>query len=225
MHFLDRFVYRSPKTTDDKRGGSIMQPVLATGNSSHAVVSNRAGMRRHGVVNSASFWNLKAEEVSPEDVFFHQYFAKIGKPTEAARAKKDSKDGTASDDEAEAEIWDALVKSRPEVEGGDLDEDSDIDMDGYEDSDGDLEDGILTGHDGMSHIGSDDAPFEGIFEDSDVSGDESADDEGAEAEGAEGVSLKDERRGGRLNRKEMKALPTFASADEYAEMLAGEGED
>ncbi|KAK3362817.1 CBF/Mak21 family-domain-containing protein [Lasiosphaeria hispida] len=219
MHFLDKFVYRNPKAGETKRGGSIMQPVLASGSTSHLVVSNRSNARQQPIVNSASFWNLKAEEVSAEDVFFHEYFARIGKPGEAARVKKASAADAGSDEEeAEDEIWEALVNSRPEVEGEDAEDGSDIDMEDYDDSGLDVDDEAGK----VSDIGSDEseAGFEGIFGDSDGAEGSEPDEEDAEDDAEEEPS--DERRKSRLNRKEMRGLPTFASADDYAEMLAAE---
>ncbi|KAK0666217.1 putative ribosome biogenesis protein [Cercophora samala] len=222
MHFLDRFVYRNPKTEDSKRGGSIMQPVLASGSSSHIVASHKAGAKHSKTVNSASFWNLKPEQVSAEDVFFHEYFARIGKPAQGAKTKKEAKVAADSDDEeAEDEIWEALVNSRPEVEGDDADEESDVDMAGYEDSDEDMEVDATIDED-MEDLGSDvsdDDGFEGIFGDSEESDDdgESANDKGQKPEEAPKKFSEARRR-----KKELKALPTFASVDDYAEMLAGE---
>ncbi|KAK4197727.1 putative ribosome biogenesis protein [Triangularia verruculosa] len=224
MHFLDKFVYRNPKTEDAKRGGSIMQPVLASGSASHIVASNKAGAKQSKTVNSASFWNLKPEQVSAEDVFFHEYFARIGKPAEGAKTKKEVKAAATADsddEEAEDEIWEALVNSRPEVEGGDTDEDEDIDMDGYEDSDEDMGVDAALDED-MEDLGSDvsdDDGFEGIFGDSEESDEdvESADEKGPEQKEAPKKFSEARRR-----KKELKALPTFASVDDYAEMLAGE---
>ncbi|KAK0633327.1 CBF/Mak21 family-domain-containing protein [Immersiella caudata] len=227
MHFLDKFVYRNPKAHEAKRGTSIMQPILASGSASHLVVSSKTAARQQ-VVNSASFWNLKAEDVSAEDTFFHEYFAKLGKPGEAAKAKKAAKDEEAAgseDEDGENEIWEALVNSRPEVEGDDGTDGSDVDMEGYEDSD---EESVGLGSDAreMSDMGSDDSGgFEGIFDDSEddvsASGGEKEEEEGEEEETG-GAPVDDERRKKRMSRKEMRSLPTFASADDYAEMLAAE---
>jgi len=225
MHFLDKFVYRNPKTSEAKRGSSIMQPLLASGSASHLVASNKAGTRKQ-VINSASFWNLKAEDVSAEDTFFHEYFAKIGKPGEATRVKKEPKaaERASEDDEAENEIWEALVNSRPEVEGGGDTDGSDVDMEGYEDSE-DEELGDLVGESGaISDVGSDGSGgFEGIFNDSgdDMSGASEVDEEEEDQKEDEEVSFAKERKK-RMSRSEFRGLPTFASADDYAEMLAAE---
>lgn len=228
MHFLDKFVYRSPKTTETRRGGSIMQPVLAGGSSAaaHVVIPGKAGAQRQSVVNSAAFWNLKLKDVAAEDVFFHEYFAQVGKPGQAKKAKKAKADedrNAVAEDEEEEEIWQALVSSRPEVLG-DEEGDSDLDMDGLEGSDVSLdlgsdgeEEGF--GSDDMESQGSD-AGFSDIFGDSDKSDVEEQDDKpGSEEERTEKEA---KRSKARQRRKELKALPTFASAEDYAEMLAGE---
>ncbi|KAK3394860.1 CBF/Mak21 family-domain-containing protein [Podospora didyma] len=224
MHFLDKFVYRNPKASETKRGGSIMQPVHASSSSSHVVISSKASARQEPAVNSASFWNLKPDQVSAEDAFFHEYFTRIGKPTEDARTKKPAADVAGSDDEAEAEIWDALVSSRPEVEGADEDEE-DLEMKDYDDYDDDL-DLDLDLHDSASEMSDEDGPgeeaaFEDIFHDSE----DEMDSEGEvdeDAETAEEEKPKGKNYDNRQRRKEMKAMPTFASADDFAEMMAAE---
>jgi ribosome biogenesis protein MAK21 len=237
MHFLDKFVYRNPKAEESKRGGSIMQPIHASGSASQIVASTKAATRQQPMVNSSSFWNLKPDQVSAEDVFFHEYFARVGKPGEASRTKKSARDDqAASDDEAagEEEIWDALVNSQPEIEGADAEEDSDMDLDEYDYSDNEMDVDGVDADANMSDLGSEgDAGFEGIFDDSEESDDqagtseagaewedEDEDEVKVEAEVRKGPFKRDSR--GRLDRKEMKSLPTFASVDDYAEMLAGE---
>ncbi|KAK5652618.1 hypothetical protein OQA88_10379 [Cercophora sp. LCS_1] len=223
MHFLDKFVYRNPKATDTKRGGSIMQPVLAS-DTAHVLVSSKATARQPAV-NSASFWNLKSEDVSVEDAFFHEYFAKVGKSSETSKAKKAPKvDAGSDDEEAEEEIWEALVNSRPEVEGGgDDDDESDVDMEGYSDSEVSLGDGVL-GTDALSDADSDGSGgFEGIFDDSGEDRGLSEEEEEEEEEEEHGAPV-DAGRKKRLSRKDMRSLPTFASVDDYAEMLAGDEE-
>ncbi|KXX75435.1 Ribosome biogenesis protein MAK21 [Madurella mycetomatis] len=226
MHFLDKFVYRNPKAEESKRGGSIMQPVLASGSAAHIVASSKAGVRQQPIVNSSSFWNLKPDQVSAEDAFFHEYFARIGKPGEGARVKKATEGQAGSEDEtSEEEIWDALVNSQPNIEGPDADEDSDVDLDGYDYSDNDME---VDGHDDDEKTSAlefetpeDDAGFEGIFDDSEESDEAGASEDEAPLETGKAPSTKEVRKG-RLSRREMRSLPTFASADDYAEMLAAE---
>ncbi|KAH6845163.1 CBF/Mak21 family-domain-containing protein, partial [Chaetomium sp. MPI-CAGE-AT-0009] len=230
MHFLDKFVYRNPKAEESKRGGSIMQPILASGGASHIVASSKANARQQPVVNSSSFWNLKLDQVSAEDVFFHEYFARVNKPREASRAKKAADGEAVSDGEGEGEeeeIWDALVNSRPEIEGADAEEDSDMDLAEYDYSDNDMEVDGLDADDKMSDSDGE-GGFEGIFDDSEESDEAGASEEeeeagsGDEVEEEAAVEPSKPARKGRLNRKEMRSLPTFASADDYAEMLAAE---
>lgn len=157
MHFLDKFVFRNPKTNataDGAKGASIMQPAGSTFGVN--LLDRRGGltMSTHDV-NTPSFWNKKLENVGAEDVFFHSYFSLVGKQRDqkenrparraiAGAGKEENEDGGSfadSDEEKEQEIWNALVNSRPEIEadisegfsdedGGDLDSLSD-----YTDSD------------------------------------------------------------------------------------------
>ncbi|KAL2171922.1 hypothetical protein VTG60DRAFT_1309 [Thermothelomyces hinnuleus] len=226
MHFLDKFVYRNPKTEESKRGGSIMQPILASGSTSHIVTSTKASARQQPAVNSSSFWNLKPDQVSAEDVFFHEYFSRVGKPAETSRVKKTAtNDQVASDSEAaeEEEIWDALVNSHPETEGVDAEEDSDVDMEEYDYSDNDMEADGFSADDKMSGS-EDDGGFEGIFDDSEESDGTGVSEDEAEGQAEDKPATASPRRGrkGRLSRKEMRSLPTFASADDYADVLAAE---
>jgi ribosome biogenesis protein MAK21 len=233
MHFLDKFVYRNPKANESKRGGSIMQPVHATGASSNIVVPAKAGPTARSSVNNASFWNLQPDQVAAEDVFFHEYFGQIGRPAQAAKkAKREVDEAASEDEEAEEEIWEALVHSRPEVGGEDDDDDEDMaDLEeGYgSDSDEDLDlvdmgsDEEEDGEGGGAELGSDAGVdgFEGIFGDSDDDGEgwEDEDDGGDDEEDEDaGKSKKWKER--RERKKELKGLPTFASADDYAEMLS-----
>jgi ribosome biogenesis protein MAK21 len=220
IHFLDKFVYRNPKTTDSTKGQSLMQPVVASGSSS-VLLSNNKSMAKTASLNSAAFWNKKADEVAVDDVFFHEYFSQVGKPVQEERQKKKAKkdeDEEVDSEEDEDEIWEALKSSRPEVDGGEsesdlgsdfdelMDDGSDLDLDGEDGNDEDVE--IEGGSD-------DEMPF------SDVSslGFSDEDEEGAEAEeGTEDKPVSENNK----RRKMLKSLPTFASAEDYADMLADE---
>ena len=224
-----------------------MQPVLAAGSSSSLIaVPGKTSAKRQIPVNSASFWNLKPEQVAAEDAFFHQYFAQVGRPAlEAAKAKKAKQQqqkqgggeegGSGDDGEAtdEEEIWDALVNSRPEVQGDEDDGggDDDFNMEDYDDSDASLGDDDDDEAPGGAELGSDfgsdlpsgdDDGFEGIFGDSEEEEGDS-DGEAGSSDDKQGAAVSGEgKRKGRLSRKEMRKLPMFASADDYAEMLAAD---
>lgn len=148
IHFLDRFAYRNPKAPRDAssgdpkalRGSSLMQPALAsTGTTDHFIATGGDLQPALHPVSSEQFWQKRAEEVAPEDVFFHRYFSAIGPSKKAARDRKraDQAAGTAGieadfDGEigaGEDEIWRALVSSRPELESEGSEEDAD---DGHE---------------------------------------------------------------------------------------------
>jgi len=218
--FLDKFVYKNPKATDQAKGASIMQPMAASGQSQ--ILLSKTSAKGADSVNSASFWNKKGEDVDVEDAFFHEYFTQIGKPGQAEReqkrkAKKDAAGEDEEDEEAEeAEIWDALVNSRPEIQE-DSDDGADFeDMMSLDESDQEFRKAMEEDDDEDGAFNLDDSDLE--FSDEDV--DENEEDE--EADQAATEDKKDEKPESerKKKRKALKALPLFASADDYAEMLA-----
>ncbi|KAJ5370491.1 Ribosome biogenesis protein NOC1 [Penicillium cataractarum] len=274
-HFLDRFVYRTPKANATSRGASIMQP-LAGGEAQDRLVEAGKSAVQGQPLNSENFWKKKADEVAAEDVFFHEYFNRVNKDKTKAKKGKDAEDGADEDaadlSDNESEIWKALVDSRPELEADD-DDDDDLDMDDL-DSEFDDDEDEDEDEEGEEAAGGDD---EVIFNDeSDVPSDEDMDDAsdfGFEEEEEEvapppskkaakkaakvekeeesddfdmdvsddeaffnsdddlpsdmelgGVELepKADASDNKKKRRKLKHLPTFASADDYAALLADE---
>ncbi|KAF1825843.1 CBF-domain-containing protein [Dissoconium aciculare CBS 342.82] len=247
MHFLDRFVYRNPRTKQGvTHGSSIMQPM---GGSSAADLLFKAGNEISGAkaqapVNAEAFWTKKVEDVPVDEVFFHSYFNAAGNSKKrAATTAKDAKkrrsgDDEDSEDEGEEEIWQAIANSKPEVDGDDEDDDlsmgdlesafsdSDlgseggINLGGGDDGDEDAE-AALNGKDEMDgdfpEFESDD---EAMFDDDDDVP-EGLDDE-SEEEGGKELSHSQKKR---KERKKLKSLPTFASAEDYAKLLDADDDD
>ncbi|TVY14859.1 Ribosome biogenesis protein NOC1 [Lachnellula arida] len=244
--FLDRFVYRSAKTaTAGPRGSSIMQP-LAGGDNKGILLSNKTNHGSVQPVNSESFWRKKAEDVAVDEVFFHKYFTQVGKGKMDRKKKGKKGDGEDGDEENdEDEIWQALVESRPEVEGG---SDGDEEMLDFDDED---MDSMSESEDGGVDIESSGGEEVDIESDGDEAGvpvvddaqEGSSDEDGAFAEDLEsGSEIEDasddeaelfakelqtakpaqeseEKETSRKRKRRMKSLPTFASMDDYAEML------
>jgi ribosome biogenesis protein MAK21 len=276
-HFLDRFVYRNPKTKAVTRGASIMQPLPGTDTS--LVLNVRGAARTEKVVNSEQWWRQQIDRIKPDEVFFHRYF--VGKEESEikvlGRKRKRGADDDDDDDElGEDEIWEALVKSSREEGGvGDVDVDgSDQESVEWSDEDGELDDEII----GEMNEGESDADATSNFEDmSDMdedldegmgemaSGEEGdvnaffddeaeevtedddeindvSDDEDASVDSGEsavgdgrfefGDSASDivdsdedvpvrvqEANADRSKKRKLKNLPTFADADDYADML------
>ncbi|KAL7794571.1 CBF/Mak21 family domain-containing protein [Trichoderma ceciliae] len=213
IRFLDKFVYRNAKATD-ARGASIMQPLKAAKDIGDIWLGSGRTSSSTTQVNSAAFWNKKAEEVAVEDVFFHTYFQHVSKETKDS-AKRAPTAGEHDDGDAEEdEIWKALVDAQP-----DIDEDaSDAGFDDLDDldmaSDGDSSPALS---------------LDGDDDEDDISvefGDDSDEEDGDEEDDlvAPDVPEKDEEKGDKrkARRKMLKSLPTFASVDDYAELLAGE---
>lgn len=222
IRFLDKFVYRNAKSSDGAKGVSIMQPLRATKDSGDIWLGSRGAGASGTQVNSAAFWNKKAEEVAAEDVFFHEYFQNIGKEPKDKKKKTPAaeEDDEAEEEAGEDEIWKALVDAQPDIEG----EGSDVD-EGFDDFDEDemasldgsspamsLDDDDSDG--GVDIEGDDDEDgSDGFVEFNDEDGDEEVD------------SKKEDNKKKSARRKMLKGLPTFASVDDYAELLANEQDD
>ncbi|SCU84580.1 LADA_0D02520g1_1 [Lachancea dasiensis] len=248
-HFLDRFVYRNAKQKPTTRGSSIMQPL--GGSHTGALIVRASDAQAQGAdavpANTQDWLVKRADQVTPDERFFHQYFTtKQSAIKRAARDKKGGRGGGEDEDASELdedEVWDALVKSRPEVED---DSEDDLSMDGLEDmssgpddssdeqqggvgSDSDAsngdEDVFYSFADDAGHVpgagkrsrdesdGESDGADDEALAQAFQSESEPSDDEGGPAQDAA-------QPGHRLSRKKLKSLPVFASVDEYAEYMS-----
>ncbi|KAI8958766.1 CBF-domain-containing protein [Daldinia sp. FL1419] len=223
--FLDKFVYRNAKATDTTKGVSIMQPVAASGQGSILLSSKPSAKAAGSTLNSAEFWNKKSEDVAVEDVFFHEYFSRIGKSEQAERkkAKADKKEGEGEEDEEEDEIWDALVASRPEVEGDSESEPDFDDLMSLDDSDEEFKKQMAEMDEAEEGSGDEDEGVE-FWDDSEEEDDEEGESELQPAPVAKEDEEKPESER-KKRKKALKNLPTFASADDYAELLAQDDDD
>lgn len=218
IRFLDKFVYKNPKSTDGARGVSIMQPLRASKDLGDIWLGSKGAGATATPLNSSTFWKKKVEDVAAEDIFFHEYFQHVSKDTKEPPAKAPA-DG--DEENEEDEIWQALVSTQPDIEADGSDDDGFDDMD-------DLD---MASEDGLSPALS----LDGDMEDDD---DEDEDGEDDEDQGSaddllvavgkydEEEEAKDEdtAKAKRSRRKALKNLPMFASVDDYAELLAGDEE-
>ncbi|CAG8315990.1 unnamed protein product [Penicillium salamii] len=262
-HFLDRFVYRTPKASAGARGASIMQP-LAGGDTVDRLVEAGKKTQNQLPLNTDAFWKKKAEDVAAEDVFFHEYFTRVNKDKEKSRVKKgkatDAEDRDDEDlSENEDEIWKALVDSRPELEADDSDDDLDMsdlesafdDEEGEGEGDDESDGGVIFNDE--SDVASDEemadfsepeeapAPTKKAAKKSSKEDEEDSDDFDMDVSDDEAFYDSDEdlpsdiELGGAAlaepeapvpeesnskKRRKLKQLPTFASADDYAALLA-----
>lgn len=221
IHFLDRFAYRNAKIgSSNLRGSSIMQP-LAGGDTAGLLV--RSASHDQLPVNSEKFWNRNSMDVPAEDAFFHQYFSSLGKTKPNRKTSKKMRQSGENDDASdteESEIWKAMMESAPDLEGADG-SDQGLEMD-------DLE----SDFDRSSEEAAEDEEEDEEMEEQEVSSssDEaslSADAEvSSEYRMAAAAADHDNLGGPSAQRRKLKHLPTFASADDYAEMIDDEaGED
>ncbi|KAK2626981.1 hypothetical protein QTJ16_004156 [Diplocarpon rosae] len=232
-NFLDRFVYRNAKASaGGVKGGSIMQP-LSGGESKGILLSSRsANSAQHQPVNTEAFWRKKVDDVAVDEVFFHKYFSQIGKGKQGSKKKaKDTAKEDSGDDEdkAEDEIWQALVDSRPEVEGrddedlemldlneSDMMSDSEDDVDLESDSDNGVILDATDSDEEVSDEGDEDGEARGSGKGSDIDGLFAK-----ELQSTSGAQDGKEKAGetSRQRKKKFKSLPTFASVEDYAAML------
>ena len=230
IHFLDRFVYKNPKSShlEKVKGISIMQPLAVEDRSSVLLSSYTLLSKNERPLNSDAFRQQGDKEVAADQAFFHRYFQQIGNVREKTKQKREKKamkrkSDQGDDESEEEEIWKALVDSKPEIEGED-DEDDELEMESAgTDEDSDV--GMLTtlNGDGSSVSGAepDDETDAGLFSEgreSESAPDDSEEDlqeSAAEVKRRKGIDLR-----GRKQR--LKGLPTFADADDYAVMLRGE---
>ncbi|KAF9869432.1 CBF/Mak21 family protein [Colletotrichum karsti] len=226
IRFLDKFVYRSPKVAETSRGASIMQPVRNP-DSGSIWLAKKTGTAPATSVNTPNFWNKKVEHVAAEDIFFHEYFKQAGRQNETgkkgATAAAAISDGQDDDAEQEDEIWKALTATHPD---GPIDsEDEDLDMDGFDDSEDESDGGVIFS-DGYDINDSDEEMDGGAGEFEDEDDEDASEDEDNVELSAPPIEEDDEeedkksKKGGRSSRRKLKDLPMFASAEDYAELLA-----
>lgn len=227
MHFLDKFVYKKPKSTPRSHGQSIMQPVASSGGGDAGLVW---GQKVTGIlpepVNSRSFWSAKSSSVAAEDVFFHRYFNRFGKAPQTRRSQEEEESGNVPgarggvDEDDEEEVLRALASTH-----GELSDDSDGSGAEFDYSDDDEDDHGDLGHD-SSVEGAEDTESDmgdvDVLIDSEL---DSAEDEDALSnESADDVAERksDDRQKRRKLLKSLKNAPVFAFADEYEAMMDAE---
>ena len=231
MHFLDRFVYRNPRTKQlTTQSSSIMQPMAGSHAAGLLLLPDRRASRANPL-NTETFWAQNIEDVAADEVFFHSYFNAAGsgkKRKVPNKQEKTTAEEGDSDDEGsqEEEIWQAIANSRPDVEQADSDDDLSLgDLESaYEDSASGSEAGIDLGGEGGTQV--EDMDFGDDQDDSefDIGDDAVLDDGDGITIAAKDSEEENETRGkkrGKSGRK-LKNLPTFASLEDYAKLIDAE---
>ncbi|OLL25567.1 hypothetical protein NEOLI_001132 [Neolecta irregularis DAH-3] len=214
-HFLDRFVYRNPKSKPSQRSNSIMQP-LPGGDSRNIILSTKDAAVTEDSVNSTKFWEMSFGDVPPDSAFFHKYFQLRNSTNSQSKiSSTSSHDVEENSDAEEDQIWKALVGSNPEVEVDEegLSENSSLDqeMENIQSS-SDLDDG--------------EDRVDTLFDDECETSDDNESEEEEELENLpvkgedKEPEIEDDIRDNRGNkRRKLKHLPIFASVEEYASLL------
>lgn len=231
-HFLDRFVYRNAKQKPIGRGSSIMQPLFG-GSKINRTLLVRASdvVLNETPVNTEDWLNKKMSQINPEDKFFYQYFSSKKSAIKKQKATK-SHEFDSEDEMDENDIWNALVKSRPDVEDDSEDEigfndedlsgmsDSDEDIQLDDDSEDNIEENEVDIPSDLEDNGSDEDIFYSFADENESSNKRTLGDSGEENEIEESEKPKKKK----SRKQKMKELPLFASTDDYAKYLGSDSE-
>ena len=238
-HFLDKFVYRNPKQKPVAKGASIMQP-LGGAHTGSLLVKSTNLVNEEVPANAYDWLNRKVEEIRPEDKFFYQYFS--SKTSRMKTDKRRTQEEEPDEEMNEDDIWQALVKSKPDVEAdsddeglSDLDEEdfSDMDMnDETEEANDATEESPIEEEEEVSvspadigeakeneeeDAGSDDG-LEAFRDDEDESG-ASSEEDNERTSTLKRSSAQGDLELRKSKRMKLKSLPVFASAEDYTEYL------
>ncbi|KAJ9088322.1 RNA-binding ribosome biosynthesis protein mak21 [Entomophthora muscae] len=238
MHFLDRFAFRNAKKSQNSelRGSSIMQPMLGLGGTSGIVWAK--GISESSSTNSEFFSSKKPSEVSADNMFFYKYFSLAKQPIKKkAPAAEYGSDGEeeffksliggmeANEDDEDVDFDDDDMAFNDEDAGSDEEHDLKYagDAPGFEDF-SDVEGQAIGSQDEDSDEGSEgDLEFE-LDSDDGTSGKLASLKRSLAAESSEEEEEVNENtkrnRAMRERKKKLKALPTFASMEDYADMLS-----
>lgn len=253
-HFLDRFVYKNAKQKASTKGSSIMQPL--GGAHTGSLLVRATNIKSTEIpVNTVNWLSKKAAEIKPDEKFFYEYFsANLGKVRNKKVAKKikEGEDEDEREEMSDEEVWDALVKLKPDVEGlSDAEGFSDLDEDDFSDmdlSDDENEDAEVTGFDlhdsekfenevafGNANESESEEEDEELAIDEEfgaVSDEEDMfninEDDEYSSDDADADSKKRTQKSGDEEKKKKKpkllGLPVFASVDDYAQYLESDDE-
>eukprot|EP00743_Colponemidia_sp_Colp-15_P004908 GILK01005290.1.p1 GENE.GILK01005290.1~~GILK01005290.1.p1 ORF type:complete len:894 (-),score=206.64 GILK01005290.1:141-2822(-) len=213
MAFLDRFVYKKPKSEEKRekgKGSSIMQPLKISRSKVAAPV------------NSDEFLKLSRSQVPDHEQFFHRFFAEKAKHEGGKAKKKKVKDVDEQDfdiiqdtedmfggeeDSEEDEFADQLFDEEMKKMGGDEMDDEEMEEDGpmeFGESDDDNEP-VVFGEDDEEEGDADMfASMDGIDEEVSETEDKPSDGRKRKKKGGAGAAI-------------------FASADEFAHLLETSG--
>ncbi|CCF57022.1 hypothetical protein KAFR_0C00260 [Kazachstania africana CBS 2517] len=217
-HFLDRFVYRNARQKQVTRGSSIMQPLFGGSQLNSSLLVKASDMvNKEAAVNTTNWLDKKVSEIKPDEKFFYQYF--VNKKSAIKQKQQNEKKEIDSDNEGmdEDEIWDALVKSRPDVEHDSGDE---LEFSGEDFSDmSDSEDEEAFEEEEEDDIEIDEA----IFNDDESSDqEEEAEEDSKKRKNVEGEASEE---GSKKNKRQKKeSLPLFADAADYAKYLESDSD-
>lgn len=239
LHFLDRFVYRNAKQKTTTKGLSIMQPLGGAHTGSLLVRATNVDTRELPA-NAEDWLARRAKDIKPDEKFFHLYFTS----KQNKIRKQGEKEVEETEEMEDGDVWDALVKSRPEVEEGSDDEGFSFDEEDFSEEEEEseeaeeaqeaeeaeeseeAEEAATAADDAGSDAFSDDADDadDASASDSDIFGINS-DEYDSDAAPAAKKRKAEADKADANDKKKLKALPVFADADDYSQYLQSDDED
>ncbi|EMR09512.1 hypothetical protein PNEG_02100 [Pneumocystis murina B123] len=190
-HFLNKFVYKNPKTKIIFRGNSIMQPISKQNRNMFFLT--KSDTFSHSPLNKESFVKQKIDQVSPDEIFYFRYFSQkqiINDRKKSTKAKVTSSDNESNVFEDSESIEDISDENLSE----DTYDQSDIGDEGYDENDIDFNES-----------------------ENDLVDDEFIDKELSTI--SIGSKRKLNEKSNYVKGKKLKQLPVFASVNEYSAML------
>lgn len=226
LHFLDRFVYRNAKQKTTTKGLSIMQPLGGAHTGSLLVKATNVNSRELPA-NAEDWLGRRAKDIKPDEKFFHLYFTS----KQNKIRKQGEKEVEETEEMEDGDVWDALVKSRPEVEEGSDDEGFSFDEEDFSEEEEEEAEEVTAADDagsdsaaGSDAISDDASADDASASDSDIFGINS-DEYDSDAAPADKKRKADADQADPKDKKKLKALPVFADADDYSQYLQSDDED
>ncbi|OBA25596.1 CBF-domain-containing protein [Hanseniaspora valbyensis NRRL Y-1626] len=247
-HFLDRFVYRNFKHKSTTRGSSIMQPLGGTHTGSLLVKASDK-VWNELPANTENWLTRRTENIKPDEKFFYEYFTKkqssIKKFKKTMEEDDDMEDELDEDEvwsalvKSRPDVEDEDENSEDDMFGEEdfsmsEDDDEDEDAEAANDDSG-VEIDMNSEDDDEEEIDKEvasDSDSDGLDINAMISGEDDSDLESEQENGEEEEEISQpnnkrnapldedsEKQDKKKKRKAIKQLPTFASAEDYAQYL------
>ncbi|QLQ79773.1 hypothetical protein HG537_0C04220 [Torulaspora globosa] len=229
-HFLDRFVYRNAKQKPTVRGSSIMQPLYGGSQIDQSLLVKSSDYIANELpANTQNWLNKRVQDIKPDEMFFYQYFTTKQSAIKTKKEKPTLQE-TSDDELNEDEVWNALVKSRPEVENDSEDDDigfQDEDFESLSESEieeQESENDSSAEEEQQEQNDSEDSNDDVFYSFLDDEVKEEENDENSEQEDPSKKRPNKNQDNKKSKKRKLKDLPLYASIDDYRNFLDSDAE-